>query len=147
MARHSDDTLVLTLVRQAEALLDDLGLSGPFTIAQLCRSVELRRGRGIRLQPHPMPADGPHGMWVKGESDDYVFFDQTAPPLRRLQIIGHELGHILFDDEGRPVPSPVPAAGILNACTRTAYEDVVEQRCEWFGTLVVQRIDPRASVP
>ena len=144
MSRHRDDSLVLTLVR-------DLGLPPTFTIAQLCRHIEARRGRRIHLQPHPMPPDGPHGMWVRGECDDYVFFDAGAPPLRRLQIIGHELGHIVFDDEGRPLPAEHRPAtldtGAVNACTRTAYDDIVEQRCEWFGTIVVQRVDPQAPVP
>jgi hypothetical protein len=96
-------------------------------------------------------------MWVAGERDDYVFYDETAPPLRRQQIIGHEFGHIVYDDQGGSIrpdqlaallpPEHVPAqpgavnARTLAACTRTAYDDMVEQRCEWFGTVVVQRIN------
>lgn len=151
MARHSDDTLVLTLVRQAEAVLRDLGLPASFTLDELCQCIEQRRGRSIRLHPHSMPPDGPHGMWVKGEADDYVFYDQAAPSLRRLQIIGHELGHILFDDEGQPLSTEdrpeVLSSGALQACARTAYDNVIEQRCEWFGTLVLQRLDASAPAP
>ena len=36
-----------------------------------------------------MPAEGPHGLWVAGEHADYVFVDDSAPPLRRAQILGH----------------------------------------------------------
>jgi hypothetical protein len=154
MSRHSDDTLVLALVRQARAMLDELGLPESFPLAELHRRVEQRHGRRIHLIPHALPAEGPHGMWVIGDTDDYVFFDESAPPLRRLQIIGHELGHIVFQDKGRPVqdeslPGLPPAERAhnvnmrtLSACTRTAYDDLVEQRCEWFGTVVVQRVGP-----
>jgi len=159
MSRYSDDSLVLTLVRQARAVLDELDLPESFTLAELHRRVELRRGRRIHLIPRALPALGPHGMWVAGERDDYVFFDRAAPPLRRQQIIGHEFGHIVFDDEGGPIaaehlaallpPEHTPAqqatvnARALTACTRTAYDDMVEQRCEWFGTVVVQRLHSR----
>jgi hypothetical protein len=90
-------------------------------------------------------------------------FDEAAPPLRRLQIIGHEFGHIIFDDEGVPVqpeqlatllpPDDLPEATVsanartLTACTRTAYDDLIEQRCEWFGTVVVQRLTTGATRP
>jgi len=102
-------------------------------------------------------------MWVTGRTDDYIFFDEAARPLRRLQIIGHEFGHIIFDDEGVPVqpeqlatllpPDDLPEATVsanartLTACTRTAYDDLIEQRCEWFGTVVVQRLTTGATRP
>jgi hypothetical protein len=154
MSRYSDDTLVLTLVRQARTVLDQLGLPGSFTVDELHRRVEEHRGRRIRLIAHPLPAHGPHGMWIAGGTDDYIFYDRSAPPLRRLQIIGHEFGHVLFDDEGGPMRPehaaalPLPEAvadrtvnaRMLTACTRTAYDDLIEQRCEWFGTVVVQRV-------
>src|SRR5262249_28254676 len=138
MSRYSDDTLVLALVRQAGALLDKLGLPDTFTIEQLHRCIERERGRPIHMIPHPMPPQGPHGMWVMGRTDDSVFYDEVAPPVRKLQIIGHEFGHIVFNDEGGTaqlaefaeladplLPEGVPdamtdvGALALSACTRT----------------------------
>ncbi|HTJ32562.1 MAG TPA: ImmA/IrrE family metallo-endopeptidase [Dactylosporangium sp.] len=136
MSRYSDDALVLTLVREAGAVLDDLGLPGSFTLADLHARVEARRGRPIDVRPHRMPAEGPHGLWVMGENADYVFVDETAPPLRRTQIIGHEFGHMLFDDRGAALPGD-PA---VHGCTRSGYDELIEQRCEWFGTVVLQRV-------
>ncbi len=157
MARYSDDSLVLTLVRQARAVLDELGMPDRFTLDELHRRLEAYRGRRIHLIAHPLPALGPHGIWVAGGRDDYVFYDAGAPPVRREQIIGHEFGHIVFDDAGALIqpdqlaallpPGQVPApdatvnARALAACTRTAYDEMVEQRCEWFGTVVVHRLD------
>ncbi|MFG2039949.1 ImmA/IrrE family metallo-endopeptidase [Dactylosporangium sp. NPDC048998] len=136
MSRYSDDALVLTLVREAGAVLDGLGLAGTFTLAELHTGIERRRGRPIEIRHHPMPPEGPHGLWVMGETADYVFVDESAPPLRRTQIIGHEFGHMLFDDRGDPLPGE-PA---LHACARSGYDEMIEQRCEWFGTVVLQRL-------
>src|SRR5689334_8257308 len=113
MSRYSDDALVLTLVRQAGEVLAGLGLPGRFTFDELHERVERHRGRPIDVRPHPMPAEGPHGLWVMGQSSDYVFVDASAPPLRRIQIIGHEFGHMLFDDRG----APLPGAPALRGCT------------------------------
>jgi hypothetical protein len=156
MSRYSDDTLVLTLVRQAWTVLDELRLPESFTLDALHRRLEIRRGRRIHLISHQLPAQGPHGVWVAGTNDDYVFYDRTAPPIRRQQIIGHEFGHIVYNDEGTPIQPerlaallpaehlPIHDASVnaraLAACTRTAYDEMTEQRCEWFGTVVVQRL-------
>ena len=143
MSRYSDDALVRAFVRQAGEMLSGLGLPATFTTAELHASVERRRGRRIEVRSHPMPAEGPHGLWVLGESADYVYVDADAPLLRRRQIIGHEYGHILFDDTGGPLPDVGPgvmATRTLRGCTRSGYDEMIEQRCEWFGTVVLQRL-------
>jgi len=152
MSRYSDDAFVKALVRQADALLAQLGLPRTFTLDDLHARVESRRGRRVHIRPHPLPSQGPHGLWVSGETDDYIFVDDSAPPLRRAQIIGHEFGHILFDDHGGPldddhladlVPTgefaPVMARSLVG-CMRSGYDEMIEQRCEWFGTVVLQRL-------
>jgi Zn-dependent peptidase ImmA (M78 family) len=140
MSRYSDDALVRALVRQAGGVLADLGLPPTFTFAELHAVVERRRGRRIEVRSHPMPAEGPHGLWVVGESQDYVYVDADAPALRRRQIIGHEYGHILFDDEGGPLPDVGVVAARMVGCSRTGFDELIEQRCEWFGTVVLQRL-------
>jgi hypothetical protein len=161
MSRYSDDTLVLALVRQAKMVLNKLGLPDTFTIDQLHQRIERQRGRPIHVIPYPMPPQGPHGMWVMGTTDDYVFIDQNTPQVRMLQIIGHEFGHIIFNDQGgathlaaltdllpeTPSDTVTDAGALaLNTCTRTVYDDMIEQRSEWFGTVVVQRIDHSAPL-
>ncbi|MFF5233272.1 hypothetical protein [Dactylosporangium sp. NPDC000521] len=168
MSRFSDDALVRALVRQAEALLDEF-LPQQFTLEQLHACVEERRGRRIEVRSWPMPAGGPHGLWVVGDMTDYVYVDGNAPALRYRQILGHEYGHVLFDDQGGPLPdfapqlagdrgagqrdrvahvagartTPLPTGpwpADTRGCTRTGYDEIVEQRCEWFGTVVLQRL-------
>jgi hypothetical protein len=152
MSRYSDDAFVKALVRQAGAVLAQLGMPDTFTLAELHDRVEATRGRRVHVLPHPLPSQGPHGLWVMGDTDDYVFVDDTAPPLRRAQIISHEFGHILFDDHGAPLDhtqladllptdrrAPVMARSLIG-CTRSGYDEMIEQRCEWFGTVVLQRL-------
>ena len=94
------------LYRDAEALLATLGLPWVFTLDDLHRRVERRRGRPVHLIDRELPALAPHGLWVAGDHADYVFYDGAAAPIRQHQIIGHELGHVLHDDDGA-APTPV----------------------------------------
>jgi hypothetical protein len=136
------------LYRASTAMLAELGLEPTFTLDELHRHVEERRGRPVHLIARDLPALAPHGLWIAGEQADYVFYDASAPAIRRHQIIGHELGHVLFDDA-------LPAHGIeqltrllmpdldtstVRARGRTSYELPAERRAEVFGTVVVTRL-------
>src|SRR5664279_1329451 len=50
--------------------------------------------------------DEPTGMWMPTATADCIFFDATASPGRREQIIGHELGHLLLDHAPRLQEAP-----------------------------------------
>ena len=76
-------------------------------------------------------------MWVGGDVDDYIFYDRAAPVIRRNLIIGHEYGHIVFDADTPGAGSPHP----VTVCQRTVYDNLLEQRAEVFGTVVLQRVD------
>jgi hypothetical protein len=137
------------LCRQAETMLAVLGLPGPFTLARLHDRVVQRRGRPLHLIPHEVPELGPHGLWVAGEHGDYVFYDRAAGPVRQYQIIGHELGHMLFDDRATPaglvelaamLAPDVDPSLITNLQQRTRYDTIVERRAEVFGTVVLHRM-------
>jgi hypothetical protein len=136
------------LYRASTAMLGELGLPPTFTLDDLHRRVEERRGRPVQLIARDLPALAPHGLWVSGEHADYVFYDGSAAPVRQHQIIGHELGHVLFDDA-------LPGGGLdelagallpdvdtsrLSSRSRTSYELPAERRAEVFGTVVVQRL-------
>ncbi len=134
----------------ARARLAALGLHGSFTMRQLHREIESVRARQVHLIPKDLPVLAPHGLWIAGERADYVFFDRTAGAIRQHQIIGHEFGHMLFDDETVPARPAELAALIRPGCApelavrvqaRTSYRDPVERRAEIFGTVAVQRMD------
>jgi hypothetical protein len=136
--------------RLAAQRLAALDLPAVFTIAELRTAVEAVRGRPVRLIPKDLPVLAPHGLWIAGEQADYVFFDCAAGPIRQYQIIGHELGHMLFDDDAVPaypaelaaVIAPQPSADVVRVLgQRTGYTDPVERRAEAFGTVAIRRMD------
>ena len=127
------------LVEQARRALDRLGLPGRFTADRLHEKMQAHRGRPVHLVARPLPAEGPHGLWVAGRDADYVFYPTGASPVRRHVIVGHEYGHMLFDDPGPPAAAPADLAGAARQA-RSSYEEMPERRAEIFGTLVAQRI-------
>lgn len=143
------------LCRQSEALLDSLGLPRTFTIPELCQRVEERRDRSIHLIARELPVSAPHGLWIAGDHADYVFFDSSAGPIRQCQIIAHELGHILFDDDTAATDvrellamlSPeMDHSTVRKIQQRNGYAEPAELRAELFGTVTVQRTQTWSSL-
>ncbi|MFB9362252.1 hypothetical protein [Actinoplanes nipponensis] len=142
------------LVRQARQGLTGLGLRGRFTEDRLHEKMQAYRGRPVHVIAQPLPPGGPHGLWVAGRDADYVFFPAAASPVRRHVIVGHEYGHMLFDDPAPPLPAPADPTAMdpaeLSAAARQArssYEELPERRAEIFGTLVAQRITDWSRPP
>ncbi|GAA1801887.1 hypothetical protein GCM10009682_24710 [Luedemannella flava] len=125
--------------------MDRLGLPDRFTADQLHERIQAYRGREVHLMARPLPPEGPHGLWVAGRHADYIFYPATASVVRRHVIVGHEYGHMLFDDASpaaRGDPARMDPAA-LSAAARLAgnsYDQLPERRAEIFGTLVAQRI-------
>ncbi|BEP13861.1 hypothetical protein acdb102_21720 [Acidothermaceae bacterium B102] len=89
-------------------------------------------------------------MWIPTAVADYVFFDRKATPSRREAIVGHELGHLVFDHAARledasddllkalaPSVSPELARRIL-ARGRSTYGDDEEFLAETFATALIR---------
>ena len=156
MARREADQPVARLCLQAEAMLEILGLPARFSLADLHGRVERRRGRPVRLVPRALPALAPHGLWVVAPDADYVFYDRGATAARQFQILGHEFGHLAFEDDAA---SPVGGelAALLQAAVdprvpaavaqRTRYDEPAERRAEVFGSIVVRRIQSWVGPP
>jgi hypothetical protein len=156
MSRDVASKQVTELCHQAEAMIAALGLARAFILPQLHARVQERRGRPLHLIPRDVPALAPHGLWVAGEHGDYVFYDRAAGPVRQHQIIGHELGHMLFDDQATPAGLTELAAMLTpdvdltvatNLQQRTHYHALPERRAEMFGTVVLHRLESWAPLP
>ncbi len=155
MRRHTDSS-VSHLRQQASQLLSALKLPSTFTFAQLHDRIEHRRGRQVHLLPRHLPALAPHGLWVAGELADYVFYDANASKVRQSLIIGHEYGHMMFDDVAMPndleclaamlMPSVDPSVPEI-ALARLGYDEPIERRAEVFGTVAVQRAESWSAIP
>lgn len=144
------------LCRESAAILAGLGLPATFTLVDLHAAVEERRGRNVHLIPQHMPSRGPCGLWISGDHADYVFYDSTTSPIHRHAVIGHEFGHMLFDDGSTTAESAELAALLLpdldpgalpRLLSRTTYAEHREWRAEIFASVVVQRLGGWSEAP
>lgn len=147
---------LITLRQQSERALASLNLRSTFTFAQLHEHIEQYRGRPVHLIPRDLPALAPHGLWVAGGLADYVFYAANASQVRQRLIIGHEYGHMIFDDAAAPGEFEQVAAMLMPKVdpsvpqmmlARRAYDEPIEQRAEIFGTVVVQRAESWSTIP
>ena len=79
------------------AKLNDLGFDfGQFTIERFITWLEQTTGRNIYLLGVRMPA-GMYGAWISDAEHphEYIFYDDTVPPLHQGHIQLHELSHFI----------------------------------------------------
>ncbi|RSO33517.1 hypothetical protein DMH15_21750 [Streptomyces sp. WAC 06725] len=75
-----------------------LEIPHPFDLQNFCASIAEQRGRPLFLLPldgSPDP-DFPCGMWIGLDTADLVFYEATATGILRVQIILHEISHMLL---------------------------------------------------
>ncbi|MGK5448655.1 hypothetical protein [Streptomyces radiopugnans] len=163
------------LRRRCRRLLNELDIRPPLDVPELCRRVERRRGRPLRLVPHPIPVPGPFGMWIGAPAADYIVYQQQTSGAHQRHIILHELGHMLADHHGgRPdrheeelltalrrgtehlAPGEIPELdldpdAVRRALRRTAYDSVQEREAETVATIILEwasvldQVVPRSS--
>lgn len=96
--------------RRCEAKLRELRVPVPFDLwVFLDNLAEDRGGRPIILIPRHLGNGKPFGFWMRGEDADYIVFELFTSRLHQLQIILHEVGHVVF---GHPPNSPVPVEAL-----------------------------------
>ena len=124
----------------------------PWSIDDFAANLARQRRRAIHLIPWPLTDvdESLTGMWIPTAVADYVFFDGQASPSRREAIVGHELGHLVFDHAARlenasdellkalaPSVSPELARRILSRA-RSTYGDEEESLAETFATALIR---------
>ncbi|WP_234329982.1 ribonuclease E inhibitor RraB [Streptomyces viridochromogenes] len=75
--------------------LQDLGVTPPLDVDELCQALSRRRGRPLYLREAPLPKPGPSGMWVEYDDYDVILYQQETTRLHQDHIKLHEIGHIL----------------------------------------------------
>ncbi|MFF2013208.1 hypothetical protein ACFVWY_29635 [Streptomyces sp. NPDC058195] len=75
--------------------LQDLGITPPLDVEELCQALSRRRGRSLYLREAPLPKPGPSGMWVEYADYDVILYQQETTRLHQDHIKLHEIGHIL----------------------------------------------------
>ncbi|WP_326692308.1 MULTISPECIES: hypothetical protein [unclassified Streptomyces] len=87
--------------RRIRHLMRRLDVQPPLSVRELCQAVAADRGRAIELRAHPLPACGPHGLWLKLPTVDVVLYQECTSRIHQDHILLHELGHILAGHQGR----------------------------------------------
>jgi hypothetical protein len=127
----------------------DLEIPSPFDVRKLCQRLGNQRGRPILLLPVDLPPESPCGLWVSTDEQDYVFFQKATSGPHRLQIILHELGHLLCDHRTGQVLSDNTSALLVpdldpnlirTMLGRSHYSQTEEQEAETIATLILGQV-------
>jgi IrrE N-terminal-like domain len=145
------------LRRECERQLKALRLpSEDMTIDRLAAHVANGRGRALHLRPLAMGSSGISGAWIPGRSADHVFYEADTSRRHQVQIIAHELGHIICAHEPALHGSLADVARLAPGAAermmgRDAYSDQQEREAEHMADLLVGYLDavaaPRAPDP
>ncbi|MGA5704571.1 ImmA/IrrE family metallo-endopeptidase [Peterkaempfera bronchialis] len=146
-----------SLRADCEGRLRQLELPHRFTEAALIQAVSEYVGRQIVCEPKDMQGSSACGLRQRYEDRELVHYEQSAPPLLRLQIIAHELGHILFDHAGTvkrsdfksdaELAAEIDWLGSLGISARTSYNTTEEQEAETLSSLLISRMVRESQTP
>lgn len=125
---------------------------GAMTMDSLAAHVAARRGRPLRLQPQSMGSSGVSGAWVPGGKVDYVFYESDTSRRHQIQIVAHELGHMVSGHSPAlhgslaQVARLAPGAA-LHMMARNGYSDDQEREAEYMADLLVAYLDASTDPP
>ncbi|MER6198948.1 hypothetical protein ABT234_16490 [Streptomyces sp. NPDC001586] len=77
---------------------DELIIPQPFNLEVFCANISAQRGRPLLVLPLDGPADTdlPCGIWVGLDTADLVFYEAGAADILKIQIVLHEIAHMLL---------------------------------------------------
>ncbi len=146
----------VTARRRVRAILGEIEslIPYPWHVDTMVDRLAEHRSRPILLLPwdFPFTACRASGLWIPTDRADYIFYNRSATPTVRQQIIGHELAHMLLGhapplaeaptsllEALAPSLSPALTRRLLQAArARTSYDLEEEAVAEEFGTRLVR---------
>ncbi|MGW4639609.1 hypothetical protein ACWEN6_13830 [Sphaerisporangium sp. NPDC004334] len=112
----------------------------PFDLDEYLQQISHMRGR--RLFIHPLPdaaVSAVCGLWLATDTADHIYTAKTATGLLRVNIVLHEVGHMLFDGGGSSTESISELESALGLtgvkAARSAYDTQEERDAELFARL------------
>ncbi|GAB3965579.1 hypothetical protein [Streptomyces sparsus] len=110
---------------RCEAAADALDIPRPFDLDVLCERIAADRGRPLRLVPLEGAPDGnlPCGVWVATSSTDVIFYEPATSGVHKLQIVLHELAHLLLGHGAPDAERPAYAVRLLDDVASAAHRD------------------------
>jgi hypothetical protein len=115
--------------------VDDL-VPHPFSLEQFRIAVERRTGRRLVLEPAPLAG----AMWIRTRDTDLIIYDQAADADQQLQLIGHEVAHLLLGHQAHERPSPfthLDPAAVAETVTIHGYSQADEREADDFARLLL----------
>lgn len=93
---------------RCEATANEVDIPRPFDLDALCARIAERRGRPLRLVPleGTPDADTPCGVWVATRTTDLIFYEPATSAVHKLQIVLHEIAHLLLGHGGSDREQP-----------------------------------------
>lgn len=140
------DTPARRARRQARILLRRIRLPDPFDLEEFLQVVAADRGRPIKVRPlagEQLPTV-PCGLWIAGETADWVFVEDSTSPLHREHIVLHEVAHMIcghttkLDHPSLLLPHLDPTR-VRMVLGRTSYSNAQEREAEALASLLLSR--------
>jgi hypothetical protein len=141
-----------SILQRCQAAIRSLSIPRPPDMNTIRVTVENRRGRPLMLTAAAM-APACNGMWIATESIDYILYEQDTTPDNQLQIISHEIGHMVLDHQGIPLTSSemgrlffpdldsaMVAATLAQSVSSAVYSPTEELEAETFALLLLERV-------
>lgn len=139
-----------------QGLLDSLDYDfAQFTMEGFKGWMEGQRGRRITFDPWPMPPQV-YGAWITSDTRDYVFYEQSSPPIHQAHIQLHEMAHMLCGHPTIDIHSQQASdllrhlvgddASRTEIFLRSVHSDEAELEAEIFASLIQEQALRTAGV-
>jgi hypothetical protein len=124
-------------------MIKSLPIPRPWNLELFRVSLERQRNRLLFLTAVPLVSE-PVSLWIATATADYIFYKHGSAPSRQVQLIGHQVAHMLFGHEGTAVrgtaartlfPDLDPDM-VAAAFTLSAYTSAEEQAADIFASLL-----------
>ena len=145
-----------SLHAHCEEILGLLRLPHRFTQDQLIKAAGDFVGLPIICGPADLRDQAPNGIRKRYPDREVIEYEQNTSPLHQLQIVAHEIAHIVFGHKGledlADVQSDEELAdqmdwSIIGVSHRTSYDDEEEREAEMLATLIRHRVYRNGEIP
>ncbi|MEY9956789.1 ImmA/IrrE family metallo-endopeptidase [Streptacidiphilus sp. MAP5-52] len=139
-----------------EERLGLLHLPHRFTHDQLISAAEDFIGLPIVRTPKDMRGQGVYGKRTRHPDREEIEYEENTSPLHQLQIIAHEIAHIILGHKGLEELAAVQSDeelaaqmdwSVIGISHRTSYDTDEEQEAEMMGTVIRNRVYRNRELP